>query len=108
MSVLPDGEHDVFVIDATPARPRPDSTSSSTSSDGTSSDGTSSASPDSAFNSDGPGQVWMLDLTIVSGPHKGEVVTVRAEHLDGDEFDLMGMPATLTVTDGRPTVRIDR
>ena len=104
MSVLPDGEHDVFVIDATPAPPRPDS--DSTSSDSTSS--ASSASPNSAPNSDGPGQAWMLDLTIVSGPHKGEVVTVRAEHLDGDEFDLMGMPATLTVSDGRPTVRIDR
>lgn len=99
MSVLPDGEHDVFVIDATPARPRPDSTSS---------DDTGSASPNSVSSSDGPGQAWMLDLTIVSGPHKGEVVTVRAEHLDGDEFDLMGMPATLTVSDGRPTVRIDR
>lgn len=77
MTVLPDGEHDVFVIDAT-------------------------ADPGSD-----PDTVWLLDLTIVSGPHKGEVVTVRASNLDGDEFDLMGMPATLTVTDGTPTVRID-
>jgi hypothetical protein len=77
VSVLPDGEHDVFVIDAT-IDPGND-----------------------------PDTVWILDLTIVSGPHKGEVVTVRAANLDGDEFDLMGMPATLTVTNGDPTVRID-
>lgn len=85
MSLLPDGEHDAFVIDAT------------------------AHSGDGADTPvEGSGQSWVLELTIVSGPHKGEVVTVHASQLDGDEFDLMGMPATLTVTDGNPTVRIDR
>lgn len=87
MSVLPDGDHDVFIIDA---NSDPDATDAG------------------SISGHGPNRVWMLEMTIVSGPHKGEVVTVRATNLDGDEFDLMGMPATLTVADGNPTVRIDR
>ena len=53
-------------------------------------------------------RVTTLDLTIVAGERKGEVVTVTAGGLRGSEFDLIGMPATLTVTDGAPAVRIDR
>ncbi len=85
MSLLPDGEHDAFVIDATAH---------------------TVAGADTTV--EGSGRLWVLELTIVSGPHKGEVVTVHASQLDGDEFDLMGMPASLTVIDGNPTVRIDR
>ena len=48
-----------------------------------------------------------LDLTIVAGELKGEVVTVHAQGLGRAEFDLLGMPATITVTDGTPHVRID-
>lgn len=48
-----------------------------------------------------------LDLTITTGEHKGEVVTLRADGLRGEEFDLIGMPGTLTVTDGHPHVAID-
>lgn len=87
MSLLPDGDHDAFVIDA-----------AAHTVDGAGADATVDES----------GRSWVLELAIVSGPHKGEVVTVHASQLDGDEFDLMGMPATLTVTDGNPTVRIDR
>jgi hypothetical protein len=50
---------------------------------------------------------WTLDLTILAGPHKGEVVTVTAVGLGGSEFDLIGMPGTLTVENGRPSFRID-
>jgi hypothetical protein len=74
-AVLPDGDHDVFVVDATAVDDTP--------------------------------EAWILELTVVSGPHKGEVVTVRANNLTGSEFDLLGMPGTLTVRDGQPSMRID-
>lgn len=49
-----------------------------------------------------------LELTILAGPHKGEVVGMRAVGLGVDELDALGMPATLTVRDGAPTVVVDR
>jgi hypothetical protein len=48
-----------------------------------------------------------LELTVLAGDHKGEVVEVAAQGLRGDEIELLGMPATITVTDGVPHVRID-
>lgn len=51
--------------------------------------------------------VATLDLTILAGEHKGEVVTVNAQGLARDEADLLGMPATLVVEDGVPRVTVD-
>lgn len=48
-----------------------------------------------------------LDLTVVAGEAKGEVVTVRATGMVGDPVSLLGLPATLTVVDGAPTVRLE-
>jgi hypothetical protein len=48
-----------------------------------------------------------LEMTITRGARKGEVVRVRADGLQLDAIALIGMPATLTVVDGRPSVRID-
>lgn len=48
-----------------------------------------------------------LDLTIVAGDHKGEVVTIRAEGIAGDPLDLLGLPATITVREGSPSVVFD-
>ncbi|HET6951920.1 MAG TPA: hypothetical protein VFI47_16180 [Acidimicrobiales bacterium] len=48
-----------------------------------------------------------VDLTIVAGPAKGEVVTLRAAGLRGDPLDLLGVPATITVSGGAPSVRFD-
>jgi hypothetical protein len=48
-----------------------------------------------------------LDLTIVAGRHKGEVVGVRAAGLADDPMDLLGMPAVLVVTNGQPSVAFD-
>lgn len=48
-----------------------------------------------------------LELTIVAGEHKGEVVEIAAQGLPGTELDLLGMPATITVSGGEPRVRID-
>jgi hypothetical protein len=49
-----------------------------------------------------------LELVIVAGGHKGEVVTVTAEQMGRDPLDLLGLPATLTVTAGLPNVVVDR
>ena len=50
---------------------------------------------------------WQLELTILAGEHKGELVTINAQGLEGEEFDLLGMPGTLVVADGSPAFRID-
>jgi hypothetical protein len=62
---------------------------------------------DATVEGDDAGQVMHLDLTITTGEHKGEVVSVAATGLQGDEVALLGMPATLTVAGGEPSVRID-
>lgn len=56
----------------------------------------------------GEAPAWRLELAVVAGPHKGEVVAVHATGLAGDEADLLGMPGTLTVTDGEPAFRVER
>ena len=48
-----------------------------------------------------------LELTIVAGPHKGEVVAVRAEHLAMTAVEALGLPARLVVTDQRPEVVLE-
>ena len=48
-----------------------------------------------------------VDLTIIAGEAKGEVVTLRTTDLAGDPLDLLGVPATLTVSGGAPSVRFE-
>lgn len=48
-----------------------------------------------------------VELTILAGAHKGEVVSVVSSDWSGDALDLLGIPATLTVTDGSPSVRFE-
>lgn len=48
-----------------------------------------------------------VELTIVAGGAKGEVITLRATDLRGDPLDLLGLPATVTVTAGAPAVRFE-
>jgi hypothetical protein len=48
-----------------------------------------------------------IELTIVAGAAKGEVVTLVARNLAGDPLDLLGVPATITVRDGSPAVRFE-
>ena len=48
-----------------------------------------------------------LDLTIIAGDHKGEVLTLTTENVEGEFTDLIGMPATIVVAGGRPNVTID-
>jgi hypothetical protein len=55
----------------------------------------------------GDGTIRSVSLTIVSGDHKGEVLDLAARGLTGTFVDLIGMPATVVVTDGIPTLTID-
>jgi hypothetical protein len=48
-----------------------------------------------------------FELTILAGPHKGEVVALRRAGLADRALDLLGIPATLTVSNGTPTVRFE-
>jgi hypothetical protein len=77
---LGDGTYDVFIVDAT---------------------------VEAQAGADGDARVVHLELTIISGPQKGEVVSVAATGLDGEDFELLGMPGTLTVVDGAPRFRLD-
>ena len=56
---------------------------------------------------DGEPDVVVLSLVIASGPAKGEVVEVRAVHLDHDPLDLLAVPCILVVADGTPKVVFD-
>ena len=49
-----------------------------------------------------------LELTITAGPHKGELVSVRATGLGADPVDLLGLPARLSVAGGEPRVELER
>jgi hypothetical protein len=79
MSMLPDDTYDAFIIDA--------------------------RAHDGADDADA--RAMQLDLTITSGAHKGDVVSVRATGIDRDEIALIGMPATLRVEGGTPTVTFE-
>ena len=49
-----------------------------------------------------------IEITIISGAHKGEVVAIRASGLHVDELDLLGMPGTLHVEEGVPRFAVDQ
>jgi hypothetical protein len=48
-----------------------------------------------------------LEVTILAGPHRGEVVPLRAEGLRIDELTALGTPGTLTVTSGEPSLALE-
>ena len=49
----------------------------------------------------------VIELTIVAGDLRGEVVALQAPAGDRDPLDLMGLPATLTVSGGSPHLEIE-
>ena len=53
------------------------------------------------------GDALALEITILGGPHKGEVVAIRATGLAMDELELLGMPGTLRVEAGEPRFTVD-
>lgn len=59
---------------------------------------------DAAHDGDGGTTV---ELTLLDGPHKGEVVSLRTTDWSGDALDLLAVPATITVVDGEPSVTFE-
>jgi hypothetical protein len=49
----------------------------------------------------------VVELTVLAGEHKGEVVSLRSANWEGDAVELLGVPATVTVADGVPEVRFE-
>jgi hypothetical protein len=48
-----------------------------------------------------------LELAISSGTQKGNTIDIRATGLGRDAIDALGLPVTLTVDNGTPTVTFD-
>ena len=48
-----------------------------------------------------------LELAVSSGPHRGEVVTLRAAHFQHSWTDLLAAPGTLVVAAGEPRFSLD-
>jgi hypothetical protein len=48
-----------------------------------------------------------VELALLDGPHKGDVVAVRARGLADRSLDLLGIPATLVVEGGAPSVTFE-
>ena len=46
-----------------------------------------------------------IEVTVTSGPHRGDVVRVRSLARETDPFSLLGLPVVLTVVDGEPRLR---
>lgn len=67
-------------------------------------DGTYDALVFDAEADDDTDGVVTVELTILAGEHKGAVVSLRTDAWEGEPLDLLGIPATLTVTDGTPSV----
>jgi hypothetical protein len=49
-----------------------------------------------------------VEVAIIAGPAKGQVVSLRTTGLAGtDPLDLLGLPATLTVRAGEPALHLE-
>ena len=59
------------------------------------------------FDADDAAGSLSVELTILSGDHKGEVVSLRTDAWTGDPIDLLGIPATITVAGGEPSVTFE-
>ena len=59
-----------------------------------------------ADDGDAPGSV-RLDLAVLAGPHKGELVTVTATDFGRDPLDVLASPGTLVVADGQPSFTLE-
>ena len=49
-----------------------------------------------------------LELALLDGNHKGEVVLVRSPGLDPDDLTVLGSGARVSVVAGVPGVRLER
>lgn len=53
-----------------------------------------------------PRDALRLELTVMQGPRKGDVVVVIAQHLPMNAVQILGLPATLVVEGGHPRVEL--
>jgi len=60
-----------------------------------------------ALEIDGSDGALRIEVTLLAGPHKGEVLAVTATNLGRDPLDLLAAPGTLAVADGVPHLTID-
>ena len=51
--------------------------------------------------------VIRLELTILAGEQKGEIVNLASPNLQGEPALLLGTPGTLTVADGVPNLQLE-
>ena len=49
-----------------------------------------------------------VELAMVTGDDKGDVFAIRGPHLADDPVLLLGLPGTLVVVDGVPSLQVDR
>jgi hypothetical protein len=54
-----------------------------------------------------PGDRLHLELTILAGEHKGEIVAMQADGLGVGELDALGRPGTLIVVAGSPSLTLE-
>ncbi|MGI8794301.1 MAG: hypothetical protein ACR2H3_14190 [Acidimicrobiales bacterium] len=48
-----------------------------------------------------------LELAIVTGEHKGAIIRLKMKTGGRDPIGMLGLPGTLTVSDGNPSLRIE-
>jgi hypothetical protein len=57
---------------------------------------------------DGRGEDYFrVELTILSGPHRSEMVALSGPFPGRSDGDLMGLPATLVVDGGVPRITVE-
>ena len=49
-----------------------------------------------------------VEIAMVTGDDKGDVIAIRGPHLADDPLQLLGLPGTLVVEDGVPRLQVDR
>ena len=49
-----------------------------------------------------------VEIAMVSGDDKGDVIAMRGPHLARDPIELLGLPGTLIVRDGVPRLEVER
>jgi hypothetical protein len=48
-----------------------------------------------------------VDVVITAGAHHGDVVSLRTSTMRRDPLGLLGLPASLRVSDGTPALEVD-
>ena len=49
-----------------------------------------------------------VEIAMVSGDDKGDVIAMLGPHLARDPIELLGLPGTLIVRDGVPRLEVER